>query len=152
MSKVATCLWFEGNGLEAAEFYVSLIPNSEITMPELRGAQDEPLLVNFTLGGAPYQILNGGPHFKLSEAVSISVITEDQVETDRLWNALTADGGEESMCGWLKDRFGVSWQIVPRPLIDLQMQPDREAAERVRQAMLKMQKIVIADLEAAFKG
>ena len=109
-------------------------------------------MVNFVLAGTPYQILNGGPHYKLSQAASISVLTKDQTETDRLWEALTANGGEESMCGWLTDRWGVSWQIVPEPLIAMQTADDQVAAERARQAMYQMKKIDIAALEAAFKG
>jgi len=118
--KVRTCLWFDAAALPAAEFYCGLLPDSRIDdvsrYPEGQ-AMAEPgtvLTVEFTLAGTPYQALNGGPHFPLTEAVSISVTTEDQAETDRLWAALIADGGAESQCGWLKDRFGLSRQIVPR--------------------------------------
>jgi predicted 3-demethylubiquinone-9 3-methyltransferase (glyoxalase superfamily) len=104
------------------------------------------LLVEFTLAGTPYQALNGGPHFTLDEAVSISVMTEDQAETDRLWEALTADGGAESQCGWLKDCFGLSWQIVPRRSVELLNGPQ---ASKVWPALMQMQKIDIAALEAA---
>jgi predicted 3-demethylubiquinone-9 3-methyltransferase (glyoxalase superfamily) len=147
--KVRTCLWFDGNGHEAARFYVSLLPDSFIET-EWRG--DPPLVVMFTLAGAPMMILNGGPHYKLTPAASISVLTKDQAETDRLWDALLEGGGEESMCGWLVDRFGVSWQITPEVLMRMQESEDQVAAERARQAMYKMRKIDIAALEAAFRG
>lgn len=150
--KVKTCLWFDDQALPAAEFYCSLIPNSEITevgrYPESSemGEPGSVLIVEFTLAGTPYQGLNGGPHFKLDEAVSISVSTEDQAETDRLWNALIADGGAESQCGWLKDRFGMSWQIVPKRSVELLAGPD---ASKVWPALMQMRKIDIAALEAA---
>ena len=106
-------------------------------------------MIDFSLGGVPYQILDAGPVFRLTEAVSISVATDGQAETDRLWAALTADGGEESVCGWLKDRFGVSWQIVPEILLELIASPDRARVERVTQAMMKMVKL---DVEALTKA
>jgi predicted 3-demethylubiquinone-9 3-methyltransferase (glyoxalase superfamily) len=151
-SKVRTCLWFDDQALPAAEFYCSLLPGSRIDrVGRYPQGQDmaEPgsvLLVEFTLAGTPYQALNGGPHFTLDEAVSISVMTEDQAETDRLWEALTADGGAESQCGWLKDRFGLSWQIVPRRSVELLNGPQ---ASKVWPALMQMQKIDIAALEAA---
>ncbi|GJL93151.1 VOC family protein [Hyphococcus sp.] len=151
-SKVRTCLWFEKGGLEAAKLYVSLLPDSRIDSEYPTKTGKEPLTVEFTLAGAPYQILNGGPHYKLSPAASISVLTDDQAETDRLWNALLADGGEESHCGWLADRYGVSWQIVPKALIRAVTAKDRIAAERALQAMYKMHKIDIAAIEKALKG
>lgn len=151
--KVRTCWWFDGNGYEAAKFWCSLLPDSQIDAEfDYLADSGEPLVVEFTLAGAPMMILNGGPMFTPNEAASISVITEDQAETDRLWEVLTTNGGEESRCGWLKDRYGVSWQIVPRRLVELQHDKDHEAATRVRQAMLKMKKIDIAVLEAAFEG
>ncbi len=150
--KARTCLWFETGGLEAARFYVSLLPDSLIESEYPAEPGKEPLTVEFTLSGAPYQILNGGPHYKLTPAASISVLTEDQAETDRLWDALLADGGEESMCGWLSDRFGVSWQIVPKALMRAVRSSDRVSAERALQAMYDMRKIDIAAIEAAFKG
>ncbi len=150
ISKIRTCLWFEKSGHEAARFYVSLLPDSRVETEHVLGS-DEPMLVDFTLAGAPYQILNGGPHFKLNEAASISVLAEDQAEIDLLWDALTANGGEESQCGWLKDRWGVSWQIYPQALLDMQSADDQDAAERARQAMYKMKKLDIAALEAAFE-
>ena len=150
--KCRTCLWFESGGEEAAEFYVSLLPDSGIGTI-IRQEPDGPALtVDFTLAGVPYQILNGGAHFRLSPAASISVTTEDQAETDRLWDSLTADGGSESMCGWLVDRFGLSWQIVPKELSRLLGHPDREAAGRVQAAMMSMSRIDIDALRAAFDG
>lgn len=150
-AKVRTCLWFEKGGAEAARFYVSLLPDSWMEGEHELG-QSEPMLVDFTLAGAPFQILNGGPHFQLSEAASISVIVSDQAELDRLWEALCADGGDERQCGWLKDRWGVFWQIYPRALLDMQSSDDQAAAERVRQAMYAMKRLDIARLETAFNG
>lgn len=150
--KVRTCLWFNDQALPAAEFYCSLLPGSGIESVEHYpegldiGAAGEVLLVEFVLAGTPYQALNGGPHFTLDEAVSISATTEDQTETDRLWSALIADGGTESQCGWLRDRFGLSWQIVPRRSVELLRGPQ---AARVWAALMQMQKIDIAILEAA---
>lgn len=156
--KISTVLWFEKGGEAAAEFYTSLIPNSRIVgrMSPPMGDQLQPsgeaLVIDFELDGVPYQILNGGPHFKQSEAVSIMVQTEDQAETDHLWNALIADGGRESECGWLKDKWGVSWQITPKALLRAVSSDDRAAAKRAMDAMMKMQKIDIATIEAAFRG
>lgn len=148
-SKVRTCLWFETGGLEAANHYVTLIPDSTIdnVLPHGR-SEDDPMIVEFTLSGAPIMILTAGDHFKLTPAASISVLTDDQAETDQLWDALT-DGGEESQCGWAIDRFGLSWQIVPRRLPELLADPDPERAGRAMQAMMQMKKIDIAALEAA---
>lgn len=156
--KISTVLWFEKGGEEAAKFYTSLIPNSRIVgtytppMDDMGRPANEPLVIDFDLDGVPYQILNAGPHFKQSEAVSIMVQTEDQAETDHLWNALTADGGAESMCGWLKDKWGVSWQITPSALLRATCSDDRAAAKRAMDAMMKMGKIDIAAIEAAFRG
>ncbi|RST86291.1 VOC family protein [Aquibium carbonis] len=150
--KVRTCLWFDDQALPAAEFYCSLLPGSRIDrVGRYPDGQDmaEPgkvLMVEFTLAGTPYQALNGGPHFTLDEAVSISVSTQDQAETDQLWEALTADGGAESQCGWLKDRFGLSWQIVPKRSVELLTGPQ---AAKVWPALMRMRKIDIATLEAA---
>ncbi|HIK64724.1 MAG TPA: VOC family protein, partial [Henriciella marina] len=110
------------------------------------------LVVEFTLAGAPYMVLNGGPMFEHSPAASISVLADDQSEIDRLWDALTKDGGKESMCGWVVDRFGVSWQVVPSVLPSMMESDDKEAAGRARAAMMKMKKFDIAALEAAFRG
>ncbi len=151
-TKVRTCLWFDGRGEEAAEFYVSLLPDSEIEAVHRPSPDAPPLVVEFTLSGAPYMILNGGPHYPHTPAASISVPTKDQAETDRLWAALTADGGRESQCGWLVDRFGVSWQIVPEALVRMLYAEDREAAGRAQAAMMEMRKLDIGALEAAFYG
>lgn len=150
--KVRTCLWFDDNALEAAEFYCALLPDSRIEHigyyceGQEMAEPGRVLMVEFLIAGTPYQALNGGPHFSLNEAVSISVGTEDQAETDRLWEALTADGGAESQCGWLKDRFGLSWQIVPKRLVELVSGPD---AAKVWPALMQMTKIDIAALESA---
>jgi predicted 3-demethylubiquinone-9 3-methyltransferase (glyoxalase superfamily) len=158
MDKISPCLWFDGRAEEAARFYTSLFPNSEITSVDRSpgetpsGPQDMVLTVNFTLDGRSFIALNGGPEFKFNEAISLSIDCDDQAEVDRYWAALTADGGEESVCGWLKDRFGVSWQVVPRRLPELLNSPDREAAARVLDAMLRMVKIDVAELERAARG
>ncbi len=156
MDKISPCLWFDGVAEEAAEFYTSLFPNSHIDSVD-RAPGDTPsgpkgsvLTVPFTLAGRSFIGLNGGPDFKFTEAISLSIDCEDQVEVDRYWDALIANGGEPSVCGWLKDRFGVSWQVIPRQLPQLLASPDRDAAERVLQAMLKMTKIEVAELERAF--
>lgn len=148
--RIATCLWFDGNGHEAAEFYVGLFPNAEITSRVQPDPGNPPFIVNFTLDGAPFQALNGGSHYTLTPAASITWTTEDQAETDRLWEALLTDGGSEMMCGWLTDRFGLSWQIVPRQLQEMLASEDRAAADRATQAMMQMVKIDIAKIEAAF--
>ncbi|MCD8534097.1 MAG: VOC family protein [Verrucomicrobia bacterium] len=144
-TRTSICLWYDGQAAEAAEFYTSLIPNSRITGMT-------PMMVEFQLDGVPFQALNGGPHFKFNEAASISISTRDQDETDRLWEALTGNGGSEGQCAWLKDRYGLSWQIVPEVLSRLLGSDDRPAADRVLNAMMKMKKINIATLEAAFRG
>lgn len=150
--KVRTCLWFEKDGEAAAKTYVALIPNSEIEDVVRAEPNDEAMVVNFTLSGTPYQILNGGPQFQPTPAASISVMTEDQAETDRLWEALISNGGEEGRCSWLVDRFGVSWQIVPRALAEMLGADDRAAAGRAQAAMMEMSKIDVAALETAFKA
>ena len=148
-SNVRTCFWFEKHGQKAAEFYVSLVRDSQIDGIYPHGRPEDPMIVEFALAGAPMMILTAGPHYKLTPAASISVLTEDQAETDHLWSELTKDGGEESMCEWLIDRFGVSWQIVPEALPRLLGHPDRDAAGRAQAAMMQMKKIDIAALEAA---
>ena len=150
--KISTCLWFREHGEVAAELYVSLFEDSRIVGTFRPDPDGPPLVVDFVLAGVPYQILNGGPHFALSEAASIVVHTDDQAETDHLWSALTAHGGSESRCGWLKDRFGLSWQVTPRQLIEMTSGPDKAAAGRVFQAMMGMKKIDIAGLKAAYGG
>ena len=150
--KVRTCFWFARRGIDAAQFYVGLLPDSRIDAVFDHGQPDDPLVVEFTLAGAPMMILTAGEMFQHSPAASISVLTKDQAETDRLWSALLADGGKESMCGWLSDRFGVSWQIVPEVLPRLFNDPDTTAASRARTAMMQMKKIDVAALEAAFQS
>ena len=153
-SSIRTCLWFrDGRGREAAEFYCTLIPGSRIEATyEIAGEDGASWLIDFTLGGVPYQILDAGPMFTLSEAVSISVETDDQAETDRLWAALTTNGGEESHCGWLKDRYGVSWQVFPRRLTELTLKADRNVSAKAIAAMMKQKKIDIAEIEAAVRA
>ena len=150
---IRTCLWFrDGRGREAAAFYCALIPGSRVEATFDIAGDGASWLIDFTLGGVPYQILDAGPIFTLSEAVSISVETEDQAETDRLWTALTANGGEESHCGWLKDRSGVSWQIFPRRLTELTLKADRQVTAKAMAAMMKQKKIDIAEIEAAVRA
>jgi predicted 3-demethylubiquinone-9 3-methyltransferase (glyoxalase superfamily) len=152
--KITTCLWFDTEGEEAAEFYCSLIPNSKLTdlnrygdsFPDREGIA---MTVNFELDGRPYVALNGGPQFKFNEAVSFQVSCADQAEVDHYWDTLTADGGEESMCGWLKDKFGLSWQIIPAALPGLLSDPDPGRAHRATQAMLSMKKIDIEGIRKA---
>jgi predicted 3-demethylubiquinone-9 3-methyltransferase (glyoxalase superfamily) len=151
-AKVRTCLAYRDQAEEAARFYVSLLEGSEIERV-FRPAPEAPALTAlFTLAGTPYQALNMGDHAALTDAVSISVTTADQTETDRLWDALTADGGAPIQCGWLRDRFGLCWQIVPQALPRLLTDPDRAGAGRVMQAMMGMVKLDVAALEAAFRG
>lgn len=158
-STVTPCLWFNGTALDAAEFYTRLFPASRIDhidrypdppVFDTPFPQGHPLLVHFTLSGRPFQALNGGPQFPHSEAISLSWVCADAAEVDALWHALTADGGVESMCGWCRDRFGVSWQIVPQDFIDMQRsgQPTKIAAMLC--AMRTMRKLDIDALQAAF--
>jgi len=151
-SKVRTCLWFEKDGVQAAEFYIGLLPDSEIDAVYEHGQAEDPMVVEFTLAGAPMMILTAGPHYELTPAASISVLTKNQAETDELWTKLITDGGKESMCGWLEDKYGVSWQIVPERFVELLNHEDQGAAGRAREAMMKMIKLDIAALEAAFEG
>ncbi|CAI8786187.1 VOC family protein [Methylocaldum szegediense] len=152
-SSIRTCLWFhDGRGREAAEFYCSLIPGSRVEEVFDISGDGTSWLINFTLGGVPYQILDAGPMFTLTEAVSISVETDDQAETDRLWTALTANGGEEGRCGWLKDRYGVSWQVFPRRLTELTLSADKSVSTKAISAMMKQKKIDIAEIEAAVRS
>ncbi len=151
---IRTCLWFrDGRGREAAEFYCCLIPGSRVEKIFVGDNEHSTFsVIDFSLGGVPYQILDAGPNFTLTEAVSISVATVDQAESDRLWSALTADGGEESHCGWLKDRYGVSWQIYPKRLAELTMSPDKNVSTKAMAAMMKQMKIDIAVIEEAVRG
>ena len=154
MSRIAPCLWFDGTAEEAASFYVSLLPDSQIDKI-VRSPADTPsgpegsvLVVEFTLAGQRFIALNGGPQFRFNEAISFTIDCSDQAEVDRLWEALSADEAAEQ-CGWLRDRFGVSWQIVPSALPKLLGDPDPDKARRAMQAMLQMKKIDIAALERA---
>lgn len=152
-SSIRTCLWFQdGRGREAAAFYCSLIPGSRIEATYDISGDGASWLIDFTLGGVPYQILDAGPMFTLNEAVSISVETEDQAETDRLWDALTANGGEEGHCGWLKDRYGVSWQVFPRRLTELTLKADRTVSAKAIAVMMQQGKIDIEAIEAVVRG
>ncbi len=157
MYDITPCLWFDTQAEEAADYYTSIFENSEI-LDVSRYGEGAPmpagtaLVVTFTIDGRKFQALNGGPAFTFSEAVSFYVNAPTQDEIDRLWDALTRDGGEPSQCGWLKDKYGVSWQIVPPLLGDLLSDPDEEKSARVMQAMLGMGKLDIAQLLAAAEG
>ncbi|HEX7115834.1 MAG TPA: VOC family protein [Steroidobacter sp.] len=158
MAKNAICLWYDGTAEEAANFYARTFPESAVTavhrapgdFPD--GKEGQVLTVEFTVMGIPCIGLNGGPMFKHSEAFSFQVLTEDQEETDRYWNAIVSNGGAESQCGWCKDKWGISWQITPRALAEAVTDPDRAAAKRAFQAMMEMKKIDIAKIEAARRG
>ncbi|MFE5581414.1 VOC family protein [Kitasatospora sp. NPDC056531] len=157
MQKITTFLWFDDRAEEAAVFYTSLFPDSGITQVTRYGeAGPGPagsvMTVEFELAGREYTALNGGPEFTFTEAISLQVGCEDQQEIDELWAKLTADGGQEGPCGWLKDRYGLSWQITPRVLLDLIGDPDRAKADRVMATMLRMRKIEIQPLLDAARG
>lgn len=157
-SKNTICLWYDGAALDAARFYAETFPDSTVgdvmrapgDYPA--GKQGDVLTVEFTVMGIPCLGLNGGPAFKPDEAFSFQVATDDQEETDRLWNAIVGNGGQESECGWCKDRWGISWQITPRALTDAVKDSDRAAAKRVFDAMMTMRRIDIATIEAARRG
>ncbi|MEG1039991.1 MAG: VOC family protein [Pseudomonas sp.] len=157
-SKNTICLWFEGDALDAATFYAQTFPDSAVVAVHPApgdypsGKQGDVLTVEFTVMGIPCLGLNGGPMFKHSEAFSFQVATDDQAETDRLWNAIVGNGGEENVCGWCKDKWGLSWQITPRALTAAITHPDKAAAKRAFEAMMEMGKIDIAGIEAALKG
>jgi predicted 3-demethylubiquinone-9 3-methyltransferase (glyoxalase superfamily) len=154
MTRISPCLWFDGNGMEAAELYVSVIPDSRITNVSYYGAdqpgkEGTPMTVAFELAGHPYTALNGGPMYKFTEAISLQVYAADQEEVDRYTEQLTAEGGEVGPCGWVKDRFGLSWQVVPEALMRLIGDPDPLRANAAVQAMLGMTKIDIQALRDA---
>jgi predicted 3-demethylubiquinone-9 3-methyltransferase (glyoxalase superfamily) len=151
MKKITPFLWFESQAEEAMNFYVSIFKNSKAGHVS-PGPDGKAFSVSFELDGQEFMGMNAGPHHKFNEAISFYVDCKDQKEVDELWNKLTADGGEESMCGWLKDKYGVSWQIIPKQLGELIGGPDPEKSQRAIQAMLKMQKIIVADLQKAYDG
>jgi predicted 3-demethylubiquinone-9 3-methyltransferase (glyoxalase superfamily) len=151
MREFTTCLWFDNQGEDAAKFYTSIFPNSSLgaVTPYVDGElKGQAMTVDFVLNGQKFVALNGGPVFKFNEAISIQIPCANQEEVDRYWETLT-DGGEEQPCGWLKDRYGLSWQVVPDRLTELLIDSDPQTAQRVSQSLFTMKKIVIADLEAA---
>ncbi len=168
MQKIIPNLWFEGNGEEAAKFYVDTFNNAPYSQKnskvgkitrydapsaEVSGQPEGSVLtVEFTLGGLDYVAINGGPIFKFTEAVSFSIDCKDQAEVDYFWEKLLEGGGQESQCGWLKDKFGLSWQVVPRALVDFLNDPDPEKSKRVMEAMLKMVKLDVATFQKAYEG
>lgn len=156
--ELTTCLWFDGNGREAAQFYVSIFPNSSIGNNWIAPAdtpsneQGSEVVVDFTIFGRPFIALNGGPYFTFNEAISFQIPCKDQAEIDHYWDVLTKDGGQESQCGWLKDKFGVSWQITS-PIMEKYIGgSDPDGAKRATEAMLQMKKIDLASLENAYLG
>jgi 2-polyprenyl-6-hydroxyphenyl methylase/3-demethylubiquinone-9 3-methyltransferase len=157
-SKNTICLWYDGTALDAAKFYAETFADSSVQAVHRApgdypsGKQGDVLTVEFTLMGIACLGLNGGPVFKHSEAFSFQIATDDQAETDRLWNAIVGNGGQESACGWCKDKWGLSWQITPRALTEAICDPDPAAAKRAFEAMMTMGKIDIATIEAALRG
>ena len=157
-NKNTVCLWYNGDAVEAATFYAETFPDSKVNAVHYApgdypsGKQGDALTVEFTVMGIPCIGLNGGSAFKHSEAFSFQVSTDDQEETDRLWNAIVGNGGKESACGWCKDKWGLSWQISPRVLVDAVTSKDTAVAKRAFEAMMKMTKIDIATIEAAIAG
>jgi predicted 3-demethylubiquinone-9 3-methyltransferase (glyoxalase superfamily) len=159
--KITPCLWYDGNAKEAAEFYASVFKDSGIGKTanydeESSKGSGQPegsvLVVEFEIAGQKFVGLNGGPMFKFSEAISFMIDCKDQAEVDYFWSRLTADGGEESQCGWLKDKFGLSWQVVPSVMSSLVTGPDREGSKRAMAAMMKMKKIDIKTIQDAYDG
>lgn len=156
--KIQPCLWFNGQAEEAARFYAETFPDSSVDSIE-RAPGDYPsgkagdvLVVTATILGMPFMLLNGGPEFKFDEAISFQVSTEDQEETDRYWKAIVDNGGQESVCGWCKDKFGLSWQITPKRLTQLMAEGDPSKSKAAFEAMMTMRKIDIAALDAAVEG
>jgi predicted 3-demethylubiquinone-9 3-methyltransferase (glyoxalase superfamily) len=155
---ISPCLWFDGNAEDAAKFYTSIFPDSRIdhvarsSVDYPGGKSGDVILVAFTLSGLSYQALNGGPHDAFNDAISLSVSCKDQAEVDRLWDALTADGGKPVQCGWLKDKFGVSWQIVPEEVFTMMRDKDPKKSKRAMEAMMRMVKLDVAKLRTAYEG
>lgn len=158
MSKITPTIWFDGGVEEAGEFYASLLPNSWVEQVNYSpidtpsGPKGQVLTVIVTIAGQRFCLLNGGPMFPQTEAVSFMIETDDQAETDRLWDAIIGNGGQESVCGWCKDKWGVSWQITPKRLLELSTDPDPERAARAMDAMMQMKKVDIATIERAADG
>jgi predicted 3-demethylubiquinone-9 3-methyltransferase (glyoxalase superfamily) len=156
--KITTCLWFNGQAREAANFYTSIFPNSSIADNWIAptgtpgNTQGEEIIVNFKIFGQDFIGLNGGPQFLHSEAISFQIPCADQAEIDRYWELLTADGRSESQCGWLKDKFGVSWQVTSPEMMNYLGGPDSEGSQRATQAMLEMKKIDLAAMARAYAG
>ena len=151
MKKITPFLWFDTQAEEAMNFYVSIFKNSKV-LGVTPGPDGGAMSVNFELDGQEFIGLNAGPQFEFNESISFLVDCQTQAEVDELWEKLTADGGEESRCGWLKDKYGLSWQIIPRALGEMLSDPDREKAGRAMQAMLQMNKIDIEEMRRAFEG
>jgi predicted 3-demethylubiquinone-9 3-methyltransferase (glyoxalase superfamily) len=158
MSKISPCLWFNGEAEEAAKFYVSLLPDSKIDKIQNNlvdgpaGKAGSVLVVEFTLAGQQYMALNGGMRQEYTPAISFKIDCADQAEVDRLWDALSSNGGSAVQCGWLRDRYGVSWQIVPSVMLEMLGSADRAGAERAMRAMMQMVKLDIAELKKAYAG
>ncbi|HMJ70463.1 MAG TPA: VOC family protein [Cyclobacteriaceae bacterium] len=156
MQKIKTYLWFDTNAEEAVNFYLSVFKDGKVNHVQRWGKgqpqEGKVLIIEFTLFGQQYIALNGGPQFKFTEAISLFVTCETQPEVDEYWSKLTADGGEESMCGWLKDKFGLSWQIVPKQMMQMLSDKDKEKSGRAMQAMMKMRKIDVNKIQEAFDG
>ncbi len=156
--KITPVLWFDGNGEEAANFYVSLLPDSRVDRVTRSpadypsGKEGDVITVDFTLAGRQYQALNGGPTFKFTEAVSFMIQCGDQAEVDRLWDAIVDGGGQPVQCGWIKDRFGLSWQICPEEMLTMLASEDRAAARRAFEAMMEMVKLDLPTLKRAYQG
>lgn len=157
MPSITPCLWFDNNLEQAVDFYASIFPGTRLlnTAPYTEGGMGEPGTVmtgDFEILGQRFTAINGGPVFPFTEAVSFVIDCEDQAEVDHYWDRLTADGGAESQCGWLKDKFGLSWQVVPKAIYETVAGKDPEGSKRATQAMLKMKKLIVADLEKAYRG
>lgn len=156
MQKIKTYLWFDNNAEEAVNYYISIFKQGKVESatrwPKGHPQEGQLLVMEFSLFGQQYVALNGGPQFKFNEAISLMVICEDQAEVDHYWTNLTSNGGEESMCGWLKDRFGLSWQITPKQLMAAISDKDQAKAGRAMEAMMKMKKIDVRKIQEAFDG